>query len=109
MGKKFSAMDLSRIGDDKALAIAGYGESVAAYRYIVLSEKARDARLRNSFEAMAGEERTHRDHIQKALLRISPQASFYLTAEDKLSVCVGPRLLDARDDARFDEAMRLVI
>jgi rubrerythrin len=24
-------------------------------------------------------------------------------------VCVGPRLLDARDDARFDEAMRLTI
>jgi rubrerythrin len=109
MGKKFSQMDLSRTGDDKALAIASYGESVAAYRYIILSEKARDTRLRNSFEAMAAEEKTHRERIQKMLERISPQASFYLTPEDKLSVCVGPRLLDARDDARFDEAMRLVI
>lgn len=109
MGKKFSNTDLSRVGDDKALAIANYGESVAHYRYIVLSEKARDARLRNTFEAMAAEEREHRDRIQKILQRISPAAAFYLTPEDKLAVCVGPRLLDARDDARFDEAMRLVI
>ena len=46
MGKRFSTSDLSRITDDKALAIAAFGESVAAYRYIVLSEKARDAKLR---------------------------------------------------------------
>ena len=109
MGKKFSITDLSRIGDDKALAIAGYGESVAAYRYIILSEKARDARLRNSFEAMAQEERQHRDRVQRILQRLSPSAGFYLTPEDKLAVCVGPRLVDARDDARFDAAMRLVI
>jgi rubrerythrin len=109
MAKKFSLPDLSRLGDDKALAIAAYGESVAAYRYIILSEKARDTRLRNSFEAMAAEERAHRDRIQKALQRLSPSAGFYLTNEDKLAVCVGPRLVDARDDARFDEAMRLVI
>ena len=109
MAKKFSMMDLSRVGDDKALAIAAYGESVAAYRYIVLSEKARDLKLRNSFEQMALEERTHRDRIQQNLQRLSPSAGFYLSPEDKLAVCVGPRLVDARDDARFDEAMRLVI
>jgi rubrerythrin len=109
MAKKFSITDLSRLADDKALAIAAYGESVAAFRYIVLSEKSRDAKLRNSFETMAQEERLHRDRIQKILQRISPSAGFYLTPEDKLSVCVGPRLVDARDDARFEEAMRLVI
>src|SRR4051794_2458732 len=50
MGKKFSTADFSKMTDDKALAIAAFGESVAAYRYIVLSEKARDERLRESFE-----------------------------------------------------------
>jgi len=109
MGKKFLAVDLSRMGDEKALAIAAYGESVAAYRYIILSEKSRDTNLRNSFEEMAAEERGHRDRLQEILQRVAPHASFYLSAEDKLAVCVGPRLVDARDDARFDEAMRLVI
>jgi rubrerythrin len=109
MGKKFLQMDLSKISDEKALAIAGYGESVAAYRYIVLSEKSRDAQLRNSFESLAAEERQQRERIQLLLAKLSPSASFYLSSEDKGSVCVGPRLVDARDDARFDEAMKLVI
>lgn len=109
MAKKFSTADLSRTSDDKALAIAAFGESVAAYRYIVLSEKARDARLRESFETMAHEERRQRDRIQGLLQRLAPAAGYYLGPEDKLAVCVGPRLVDARDDARFDEAMRLVI
>jgi len=109
MGKRFSPIDLSRMGDDKALAIAAYGESVAAYRYIVLSEKARDAKLRDSFDQMARDERAQRDRVQALLQQIAPNAAFYLSPEDKLIVAVGPRLLDARDDARFDEAMKLVI
>ena len=109
MAKKFSTSDLSKLTDDKALAIAAFGESVAAYRYIVLSEKARDARLRASFETMAMGERQQRDRIQALLQRLAPSAGYYLSQEDKLAVCVGPRLVDARDDARFDEAMRLVI
>ncbi len=109
MGKKFSTSDLSKLTDDKALAIAAFGESVAAYRYIVLSEKAADARLRDSFEQMARDERLQRDRIQTLLQRLAPSAGYYLSQEDKLAVCVGPRLVDARDDARFDEAMRLVI
>lgn len=109
MGKRFSTADLSQVSDDKALAIAAFGESVSAYRYIVLSEKARDARLRESFESMARDERTQRDRIQALLQRLSPTSAYYLTQEDKLAVCVGPRLVDARDDARFDEAMKLVI
>ena len=109
MGKRFSSIDLSRISDDKALAVAAFGESVAAYRYIVLSEKARDAKLRDSFERMAHEERRQRDRLQALLQKIAPTAGYYLSQEDKLTVCVGPRLVDARDDARFDEAMKLVI
>ncbi|HVS71786.1 MAG TPA: ferritin family protein [Phycisphaerae bacterium] len=109
MGKRFSTTDLSKLSDDKALAIAAYGEAVAAYRYIELSEKARDSQLRDSFEQMARDERAQRDRIQGLLARIAPAAGFYLSQEDKLAVCVGPRLVDARDDARFDEAMKLVI
>jgi rubrerythrin len=109
MGKRFSLTDLSKITDDKALAVAAFGESVAAYRYIELSEKARDPKLRDSFERMAKEERTQRDRLQAILQRIAPNAAYYLSQEDKLTVCVGPRLVDARDDARFDEAMKLVI
>ena len=109
MGKRFSSTDLSKTSDDKALAIAAFGESVAAYRYIILSEKAPNPKLRQSFESMAQQEREQRDRIQAVLQRISPAAGFYLSQEDKLAVCVGPRLVDARDDARFDEAMKLVI
>lgn len=106
---KFPHLDLTRLSDDKALAIAAYGESVAAYRYIVLAEKAQSAALKATFEQMAQEERRHRDRLQEILKRLSPQGGFYLSPEDKLAVCVGPRLVDARDDARFDEAMKLVI
>ncbi|MGN6371347.1 MAG: ferritin family protein [Phycisphaerae bacterium] len=109
MGKRFSSADLSKVPDDKALAIAAFGESVAAYRYIILSEKARDVRLRDSFEQMARHERLQRDRLQALLQRLSPSSGFFLSPEDKLAVCVGPRLVDARDDARFDEAMKLVI
>ena len=109
MGKKFSTTDLSKISDEKAIALGAYGESVAAYRYIVLAEKVRDRKLRDSFEEMAREERRQRDRLQEILQRLSPMAGFYLSQEDKLVVCVGPRLVDARDDARFDEAMKLVI
>jgi rubrerythrin len=109
MGKRFSTADFSRMSDDKALAIAAFGESVAAYRYIVLSEKARDSRLRESFEAMARNEREQRERIQSLLDRLAPSSGYFLSQEDKLAVCVGPRLVDARDDARFDEAMKLVI
>ncbi len=109
MARKFPQIDLSRLGDDKAQAIAGYGESVSAYRYIVLSEKSRDPKLKESFEEMAALERVQRLQIQQLLERVAPQASFYLSPEDKAVICVGPRLVDARDDTHFDEAMRLVI
>ncbi|HTV47496.1 MAG TPA: hypothetical protein VMG59_03535 [Phycisphaerae bacterium] len=109
MGKKLLAFDISRIGDDKALAIAAYGEAVSAYRYIVLAEKSPDARLRASFEAMVKSENTQRDAVQNLLHELFTGGNFLLTPMDKELVCVGPRLVDARDDARFDEAMKLVI
>jgi rubrerythrin len=109
MGKKLNQFDLSTVTDDKALAIAAYGEAVAAYRYIVLGEKAQWQDLKISFQKMVQTEYTQRDILQKLLGDLFPSACFYLTNRDKAMVCVGPRLLDARDDARFDEAMRLTI
>ena len=109
MVRKFHPIDLARLGDDKALAIAAYGQAVAAYRCIILAEKAVQNTLRASFEAMAGEKNLERDRLQAALARLFPAACFFLAAGDKNLVCVGPRLVDARDDTRFDEAMRLLI
>lgn len=108
MGNKFPRTDWSRIRDDKALAIAAYGRSVAAYRFIVLAEKS-TGEIRDEFERLAATERARRDHLQKLLAQLSPEGSFCLSNEDKLIVCVGPRLVDARDDARLDEAMKLII
>ena len=109
MARKLPIIDLVRLGDDKALAIAAYGQAVAAYRYIVLAEKARDAKLRQSFEEMVRQENIQRDRTQELLNRLFPAACFFLSSADKSLVCVGPRLVDARDDARFDEAMKLII
>lgn len=123
MGIKFPRVNWDRITDDKALAIAAYGRSVAAYRFIVLAEKSggggagvvggvvgggREG-LREIFEQLAALERARRDRLQTLLAQLSPEGSFCLSNEDKLIVCVGPRLVDARDDARLDEAMKLVI
>ncbi len=109
MARKVPTIDLSRLGDDKALAIAAYGQAVAAYRCIVLAEKTTDPRLRSSFEALVRQANQQRDQIQTLLGRLFPSACFFLSAADKSLVCVGPRLVDARDDARFEEAMKLII
>src|SRR5438045_3030872 len=45
MGKQFSMVDLARITDDQALALAAFDAPVAAYRYIVLFQRTRDAKL----------------------------------------------------------------
>ena len=109
MVKRLPHLDAARIGDDKALAIAAYGESVSAYRYIVLTEKSPTDSLRAAFQEMVRQENAQREAVQSLLTQLFPAACFFLTAEDKSLVCVGPRLVDARDDARFDEAMRLIV
>ena len=109
MVKRLPHLDAARIGDDKALAIAAYGESVSAYRYIILTEKSTTDSLREAFQEMVRQENAQREAIQALLTQLFPAACFFLTAEDKSLVCVGPRLVDARDDARFDEAMRLIV
>lgn len=96
-------------GPDKLLAIGAYGERVAAYRYLVLSEKAPDAQHRREFAAMADEEQEHKQRLEKLLAEMYPEADFVLTAEDKELVVTGPRIIEVRDEAEFHEAMRMIL
>lgn len=95
-------------GPDKLLAIGAYGESVAAYRYLVLSEKA-PPEFRKDFAAMADEEQDHKQRLQKLMEQEFPDADFVLTPEDKELVITGTRMIDVRDEHSFGEAMRLVL
>lgn len=96
-------------GPDKLLAIGAYGEMVAAYRYLVLAEKAPSDRHRREFAAMADEEQGHKQRLQKLLEEMYPSADFVLTAEDKAEVVTGPRLLEVRDAASLREAMEMIL
>ena len=96
-------------GPDKLLAIGAYGETVAAYRYVVLSEKAPNPRDRREFAEMADEEQGHKQRLQALLTEMYPHADFVLTPEDKELVVTGTRLLDVRDEASFHDAMRMIL
>lgn len=96
-------------GPDKLLAIGAYGETVAAYRYLVLSEKAPSEEDRREFAAMADEEQDHKQRLQGLIAELYPDADFVLTVEDKELVVTGPRLLDVRDRDSFVEAMRMIL
>ena len=96
-------------GPDKLLAIGAYGETVAAYRYLVLSEKAPNESERREFADMADEEQEHKQRLQGLIDEIYPGVDFVLTSEDKDLVVSGPRLLEVRDRASFADAMRLVL
>ncbi len=96
-------------GPDKLLAIGAYGESVAAYRYLVLAEKAPTQDERNEFADMADEEQEHKQRLQGLITQLYPNVDFVLTPEDKDLVVNGPRLLDVRDQASFAAAMHMVL
>jgi len=96
-------------GPDKLLAIGAYGETVAAYRYVVLSEKTTDEAHRRAFADMADEEQDHKQRLQKLVEEMYPGQDFVLTPDDKDLVVTGPRLLDVRTDDDFREAMRMVL
>ena len=89
MAKKLTTVDFSKLTDDKALAIAAFGESVAAYRYIVLSEKTPDPKLRASFEDMARDERTQREPRDKC--QPADQSDFDEHLETSECFAVGER------------------
>lgn len=96
-------------GPDKLLAIGAYGETVAAYRYVVLAEKAPTEAQRREFAAMADEEQDHKQRLQKLVADMYPGQEFVLTAEDKELVVTGSRLLEVRNEEEFAEAMRMVL
>ncbi|MFO0974631.1 MAG: ferritin family protein [Phycisphaerae bacterium] len=97
------------LGPDKALAIGSYGESVAAYRYLIFAEKAATQRQRDLFASMADEEQSHKQRLQRLLAQLYPDADFVLSENDKALVVVGPRLLDVRDADSFSAALRLTL
>lgn len=100
---------ISGRGPDKLLAIGAYGETVAAYRYLVLSEKAPTEEHRREFADMADEEQDHKQRLQKLVAEMYPGQDFVLTPEDKDLVVTGPRLLEVRDERDFREAMEMIL
>ncbi len=96
-------------GPDKLLAIGAYGETVAAYRYLVLAEKVSREDHRRAFADMADEEQGHKQRLQKLLAELYPQADFVLTPEDKEVVVTGPRVIDVRDESSIAGAMRMIL
>jgi rubrerythrin len=92
----------------KALTVAAYGESVAAYRYRTLAEKTGNDSQRRLFVQIADEEQGHHAAVQELLLKHFPDSDFILTAADKELVIVGPRMLDLSDDAALNKAMPII-
>jgi len=99
---------LSGLAVEKALAIAAYGESVAAYRYRTLAEKTTSPPQRLIFQEMADEEQGHHVLIEKQLATHFPGSDFVLTAADKDLVIVGPRMLEVNDERSFAETLRMI-
>ncbi len=102
----YSRMELP---DDRMLAIGVYGETVAAYRYTVLSERVPGEEDRRVFAVIAAEEQEHRQRLQELLDEQFPGSSFYLTDEDKAAVVAGPRVVDVRDIEDYREVMRMTL
>ena len=94
---------------EKAMTVASYGESVAAYRYRTLSEKTTSESHRAVFVEMAQEEQGHHLLVQNLLRELFPGTGFLLTAEDKELVTVGSRMIEVTDSASFERAMTLLV
>jgi rubrerythrin len=107
MGNGYQAQ-VGALSMDKALAVAAYGESVAAYRYRTLSEKTPSPRHHTLFVELAEEEQGHYLQVQAAIKQHFGSGDFVLTAEDKSLVIVGPRLLEVTDRASIDRALELI-
>ncbi len=97
------------LSPEKALSIAAYGESVAAYRYRILAERATSDKHRLLFESMADEEQQHHLDVQKILKTHYPHADFVLTNADKEMVVVGPRMLEPSERTPLPEVIRTII
>jgi rubrerythrin len=100
---------LHGLGTAKSLALGCYGEDIAAYRYLLLSEKAEREQDVSEFREMVVEEQDHRDRLQGLLDRLFPGSKFVLTADEKQVVESGPRNFEIRSRADFEAALRMVI
>lgn len=85
-----------------------YGESVAAFRYRMLTEKATEAELRRVFTEMADEEQGHHTALQAIADKHFPGVDFVLSPEDKELVIVGPRTFDLHDEESFRRALEMI-
>lgn len=95
--------------DDQMLAIGIYGESVAAYRYTVLSEKVPGEEDQRVFAAIADEELGHKQRLQELFDKHFSGNAFYLSDADKALVLTGPRLINVRDVKDYREVMRIAL
>jgi len=102
------AEQLAAMPDAKKIAIAIYGESVASYRYSVLSDKASSEDHRTLFADMREEENGHREEMERLGRQYFPDSDFVLTPEDKDLVIVGARMLEVSDAASFRRAMQFL-
>jgi len=93
----------------KALAVASYGESVAAYRYLTLTDKAPKESQCRIFKEMATEEQGHHMALQEVRKQQLLDSDFVLSPEDKELIIVGPRLLEVTDDESFGDAIGQII
>jgi rubrerythrin len=101
--------DYPPLREDQMLAIGIYGESVAAYRYTVLSERVPDPQDRQMFRDIAKEEQGHRARLEALARRHYPDRSFYISDEDKALVLTGPRLIEVRDVEDYREVMQIAL
>jgi len=95
--------------EDQILNIAVYGETVAAYRYMVLSEKVPELSDKKAFADIADEEHCHKQKIEALLDKYYPDSLFYLSEEDGALVVAGPRLIDVRDIEDYREVIKLTL
>lgn len=100
---------IAALSEDRALAIAQYGESVAAYRYLVLAEAAPDESERLAYARLADEEQAHKERVVSLFKSLYPDSDFFLTDEEKALIAVGSRLITAHDEAAFRDALEQII
>jgi rubrerythrin len=99
---------LQAMPDAKKIAVAIYGESVAAYRYGLLSDKSDTPEHKRIFSEMRDEERDHQRALEHLAETHFPDGDFVLQPSDKELVIVGTRMLEITDAQSFKKAMQFL-